>query len=112
MKPKANKTKRCHGFGLYDDEAEDNMVDDEHATESEHGEEPYRRLMNIGANSHATQGDNWDEDAAPICDGGGGLPPGGPIKYALPPTRMGERGLEWYGTPPEVGREGGGGRWG
>ena len=44
--------------------------------------------------------------------GGGALPPGGPIKYTLPPTHKGETGLEWYGTPPEVGREGGGGRWG
>ena len=33
-------------------------------------------MMDIGANSHDTQGDNWDEDAA-ICDGGRGATPRG-----------------------------------
>ena len=46
------------------------------------GEEPYRRMMGIGRDSVASLGCDWDEDAAPLCEGGAALPPGGPIQYA------------------------------
>lgn len=53
-------------------------------------------------------GNDWDEDAAPICDGGLGLPKGGPIRYASEPGVVGEGGLSWIGQAPVVGKEIGG----
>jgi len=56
-------------------------------------EEPYRRMMGLGRESRATLGDDWDEDAAPICDGGLALPPGGPVQDASPPGAVWGFGL-------------------